>query len=328
MKDAILNLLKKSTEDFISGQIISEKLGVSRTAIWKYINILRKEGYTIDSYSKKGYKLISSPDILTYEEVKNIIHTKYIGQEFFYFDSIDSTNTVGKKLAEKGEPNGTIIVSEEQTMGHGRLGRNWVSPKYKGIWLSIILRPNVDPINVSKITQIAAAAMIRTLKSLKIDAFVKWPNDIVMNDKKICGILTEMSAELNRVNYVIVGMGINANLDKTDFNKDILNKATSLKIETNSSINRKIFLGTLINEFEKLYDEFQENFTVTKSIEICKKYSAVIGNDIKILHSGKEFYATAIDIEENGELVVQYKDGSIEKLISGEISIRGLNGYI
>ncbi|AND84505.1 biotin--[acetyl-CoA-carboxylase] ligase [Clostridium tyrobutyricum] len=328
MKDAILNLLKKSTEDFISGQIISEKLGVSRTAIWKYINILRKEGYTIDSYSKKGYKLISSPDILTYEEVKNIIHTKYIGQEFFYFDSIDSTNTVGKKLAEKGEPNGTIIVSEEQTMGHGRLGRNWVSPKYKGIWLSIILRPNVDPINVSKITQIAAAAMIRTLKSLKIDAFVKWPNDIVMNDKKICGILTEMSAELNRVNYVIVGMGINANLDKTDFNKDILNKATSLKIETNSSINRKIFLGTLINEFEKLYDEFQENFTVTKSIEICKKYSAVIGNDIKILHSGKEFYAKAIDIEENGELVVQYKDGSIEKLISGEISIRGLNGYI
>ncbi|MCH4200608.1 MAG: biotin--[acetyl-CoA-carboxylase] ligase [Clostridium tyrobutyricum] len=328
MKDAILNLLKKSTEDFISGQIISEKLGVSRTAIWKYINILRKEGYTIDSYSKKGYKLISSPDILTYEEVKNTIHTKYIGQEFFYFDSIDSTNTVGKKLAEKGEPNGTIIVSEEQTMGHGRLGRNWVSPKYKGIWLSIILRPNVDPINVSKITQIAAAAMIRTLKSLKIDAFVKWPNDIVMNDKKICGILTEMSAELNRVNYVIVGMGINANLDKTDFNKDILNKATSLKIETNSSINRKIFLGTLINEFEKLYDEFQENFTVTKSIEICKKYSAVIGNDIKILHSGKEFYAKAIDIEENGELVVQYKDGSIEKLISGEISIRGLNGYI
>ncbi len=137
-----------------------------------------------------------------------------------------------------------------------------------------------------------------------------------------------MSAELNRVNYVIVGMGINANLDKTDFNKDILNKATSLKIETNSSINRKIFLGTLINEFEKLYDEFQENFTVTKSIEICKKYSAVIGNDIKILHSGKEFYAKAIDIEENGELVVQYKDGSIEKLISGEISIRGLNGYI
>jgi Biotin-(acetyl-CoA carboxylase) ligase len=165
---------------------------------------------------------------------------------------------VGKKLAEKGEPNGTIIVSEEQTMGHGRLGRNWVSPKYKGIWLSIILRPNVDPINVSKITQIAAAAMIRTLKSLKIDAFVKWPNDIVMNDKKICGILTEMSAELNRVNYVIVGMGINANLDKTDFNKDILNKATSLKIETNSSINRKIFLGTLINEFENYMMNFKK----------------------------------------------------------------------
>ncbi|MBV4420210.1 biotin--[acetyl-CoA-carboxylase] ligase [Clostridium tyrobutyricum] len=328
MKDAILNLLKKSTEDFISGQMISEKLGVSRTAVWKYINILRKEGYTIDSYSKKGYKLISSPDILTYEEVKNTIHTKYIGKKFFYYDSIDSTNTEGKKLAEKGEPHGTVIVSEEQTLGHGRLGRNWSSPKYKGIWASIILRPNADPINVPKTTQIAAAAMIRTLKSLKIDALVKWPNDIIINHKKICGILTEMSAEINRVNYVVVGMGINANLDKTDFNKDILNKATSLKIETNTSIDRKIFLGTLINEFEKLYDEFQENFAVTKSIEICKKYSAVIGNDIKILHSGKEFYAKAIDIEENGELVVQYKDGSIEKLISGEISIRGLNGYI
>ncbi|WP_446899039.1 biotin--[acetyl-CoA-carboxylase] ligase [Clostridium sp. LBM24168] len=329
MKESILNLLKENKDTFLSGQLISEKLKVSRTAIWKYINILRNEGYKIDSSPKKGYRLIYSPDILTYDEVKCILHTNCIGKNFFYFDSINSTNMKAKELAEKGEPHGTVVVSEEQTIGHGRLGRTWISPKYKGIWLSIILRPETAPIDVPKITQIAAAAVITALGELKIDGSIKWPNDIIINHKKVCGILTEMSGELNRVNYVIVGIGINVNLDKEDFEDNtIANKASSLKIETASLIDRKFLLGTLINNFEKLYMEFKKEATVKSSISICKEHSAVLGRDIRILSSGKSYFAKAIDIGENGELVVKYPDGSIRNIISGEISIRALNGYI
>ncbi|MBP2031408.1 BirA family biotin operon repressor/biotin-[acetyl-CoA-carboxylase] ligase [Clostridium algifaecis] len=328
MKEAILNLLKKNNDDFLSGQIISEKLNVSRTSIWKHINILKKDGYIIDSSSKKGYKLISSPDILTYEEIKDHLHTKYIGKNFLHFDTIDSTNTEAKRLADNGEPCGTVIVSEEQNTGHGRLGRAWISPKYKGIWVSIILRPEVNPIKVPKITQVGAASMINALKSLKIDAQVKWPNDIIINHKKICGILTEMSAELNRVHYVVMGIGINANLDKEDFSEDVFKKATSLKIETGSKIDRKLLIANFLNEFEELYSEFSTNSTVKKSIDICKKNSAIIGRDIKIISDGVETYARAIDISEEGQLVVKYQDGSIKNLISSEISVRGLNEYI
>lgn len=328
MKESILNLLKENKDTFLSGELISKKLEVSRTAIWKYIHTLRDDGYRIDSSPKKGYRLIYSPDILTYDEIKCKLHTNCIGKNFFYFDSIDSTNMKAKKLAEKGEPHGTVVVSEEQTIGRGRLGRDWISPKYKGIWLSIILRPETDPTNVPKITQIAAAAVITALNELKIDVYVKWPNDIIINHKKVCGILTEMSGELNRVNYVIVGIGINVNLDKDDFNNEILNKASSLKIETGSPVDRKLLLGTLINKFEKLYVEFEKDAAVKSSIDICKEHSAVLGRDIKIISGKKEYFAKAIDIGENGELVVKYPDGSIKDIISGEISIRALNGYI
>ncbi|MCH3963168.1 MAG: biotin--[acetyl-CoA-carboxylase] ligase [Clostridium sp.] len=328
MKESILNLLRENNDTFLSGQLISEKLKVSRTAIWKYINILRNEGYRIDSSPKKGYKLMYSPDILTYDEIKCNLHTNCIGKNFFYFDSINSTNMKAKELAEKGESHGTVVVSEEQTIGHGRLGRTWISPKYKGIWLSIILRPQTAPVNVPKITQIAAAAVITALNELEIDGYVKWPNDIIINHKKVCGILTEMSGELNMVNYVVVGMGVNVNLDKCDFKGDISNKASSLKIETGSPIDRKLLLALIMNKFENLYNEFEENLSIKSSISICKEHSAVLGRDIKIIFNGKEYFAKAIDIGENGELIVKYPDGSIKHIISGEISIRALNGYI
>lgn len=328
MKYEVLHLLKENSETFLSGQLISEKLGVSRTSIWKYIKSLKEEGYMIDSSSKKGYRLIGSPDALTFEEIKKYLNTKYIGKKIIHFESINSTNDKAKELAEQGADNGTIIISEEQVGGKGRLGRLWCSPKYKGIWLSIILRPNINPMKAPEITQIAAAAMIESLKEFNINAKVKWPNDIIIEGKKVCGILTEMSGELNRVNYVIVGIGINANLDKGDFSKDLLDKATSLKIEINSNVDRKALVGTLLNKFEYLYTEFQEKGKIEFSIKICKDNSAVIGKNIKIIKNTDKSYAKALDLDEGGGLIVQYEDGSVEKLISGEVSIRGLNKYI
>ncbi len=326
MKNKILHLLKENEKNFISGQLISEYLGVSRTAIWKYINILKSEGYGIDSMSKKGYKLISSPDLLSFEEIHENLSTKYIGKNILYFQSIDSTNIKAKELALDDAAHGTVIISEEQTSGKGRLGRTWISPKYKGIWMSIILRPDIEPLRVPTITQIGAAAVIKTCQSFNIKASIKWPNDIILNNKKICGILTEMSGELNKVNYVVMGIGINANIDKEDFPEELKNKATSISIETKTYIKRKEFVGILLNNFEELYEEFINEDAITTSISICRENSILIGKEIKIINRQKETIARALDLDEHGQLIVQLKDGSTEKVISGEVSVRGVSG--
>ena len=328
MKQKIIDLLKQNENQFISGQKISESLGVSRAAIWKYMNLIKEDGYEIESVSRKGYKLVMSPDILTSSEIKGMLNTKVLGNEIIHLDSVDSTNNKAKQLAACGAIEGTIVISEEQTSGKGRLGRNWVSPKYKGIWMSMILRPDINPMNVAKVTQVAAAAVIEALKEMDIQAFIKWPNDIVINSKKICGVLTEMSGEINKVNYVVVGMGINANLEEQDFSQEIKNKASSLKVETREEINRKQLVANILNKFEKLYDELILEEKIDTSIKICRENSSLIGKEVRIIERNKEVIATALDLSEDGKLVVQYKDGRIDEIISGEISVRGLEGYV
>ncbi|OFI01495.1 bifunctional ligase/repressor BirA [Clostridium acetireducens DSM 10703] len=328
MKNKIIKLLKENKNNFISGQDISNKLGVSRTAIWKGINQLKEEGYEIESVSRKGYKLIQIPDILNYEEIKEYLNTKYIGRNINYFETIDSTNIKAKELALQGEKEGTVIISEEQTLGKGRLGRGWASPKYKGIWMSLILKPNIDIMKAPKITQIGAAAIVKALREMNIKSFVKWPNDIVLNNKKICGILTEMSGELNRISYVIMGIGINVNINKEDFSEEIRAVATSLKEEVGHKISRKELVGKVLNNFEYLYYKFvnEENFKET--IDICKSHSALIGKQIKVINNKSTKIAKAVDLNDEGELVVQYENGDMEYLVSGEVSTRGLYGYV
>jgi len=327
MKEAIVKLLKENKSDFISGEKISELFGVSRTAIWKYINILKDEGYEIESVSRKGYRLISSPDILTYEEIEEWLNTEYIGRKIHYYDTIDSTNIKAKKIAYL-EKEGTIVVAESQSKGRGRLGREWQSPKGKGLWMSIILKPKVNPVHVAKVTLIGAAAVNLALEDIGIDSYIKWPNDIVINGKKICGILTEMSSELNMINYVVMGIGINVNLDKKDFSKEILDKGTSLKIEAGKEINRKKLLSTVLNKFEELYTPFTEEEDLSQTIEICRKNSILLEKDIRVINNGKERIGKAIDINDDGNLIVKYENGEIESLLSGEISVRGLEGYV
>ncbi|EJO5347573.1 biotin--[acetyl-CoA-carboxylase] ligase [Clostridium botulinum] len=327
MKESIINILKNSSHTFISGQYISDTLGVSRTAIWKYINTLKKEGYNIESASKKGYKLISSPDILTFGEIINLLNTKSIGKNIIHFDSTNSTNDKAKELAYN-ESHGTIIISEDQAIGKGRLGRNWCSSKFNGIYMSIILKPDINTMDVPKITQIAAAAVVTTLLNNNIKAYIKWPNDIIVNNKKVCGILTEMSGEINKVNYVIVGIGVNVNSDKKDFKEDLLSKATSLKIETSKEYKRNILVADILNNFEKLYTELIKYNNIDTSIEICKENSILIGKNIRIVNRNREDFGKAIGLNSNGELLVKFENGEIKPLISGEISVRGIDGYI
>ncbi|NLL82533.1 MAG: biotin--[acetyl-CoA-carboxylase] ligase [Tissierellia bacterium] len=326
MKKKILELLRES-EGFISGEKISEEFGVTRAAIWKNINSLKEDGYEIESISRKGYRLLSSPDILSYEEIKSYLSTQFTGRKIYYYDTIKSTNKMAKEIAHN-EEEGVVIVAEEQLEGRGRLGRTWESPKKKGIYFSIILKPQVHPMKVSKLTLVGAAAVNLALEEMGVTSNIKWPNDILIKGKKVCGILTEMSSELNMINYVVMGIGINVNLDRNEIPEDLQDKATSLKIESKDEINRKKLMALILNKFEKFYLPFKEDGEILQAIEVCRKNSAVIGNEVQILNGSTKKLGRALDINDAGELVVEFTDGKIQSILSGEISIRGINGYI
>ncbi|MCQ4923445.1 biotin--[acetyl-CoA-carboxylase] ligase [Tissierella carlieri] len=326
MKNKILKMLKDS-EDFISGEEMSKEFHMTRAAIWKYINMLKEDGYIIESIPRKGYKIISFPDILTYEEVEEYLDTDFIGRNIYYFNSINSTNRKAKEIAF-GEKEGTVLVAEQQEEGKGRLGRHWISPKGKGIWMSIILKPKVDPMKVAKITLLGAAAVYKALSNMNIKSQIKWPNDVLIDGKKICGILTEMSAELNMINYVIMGIGINVNLDESDIPEELKDKATSIKIIEDKEIDRKELFTNILNEFEKIYKDFIDRDSISEAIDICKANSALIGKDIRIIRGDEVRVGKALDINEEGHLVVEFDGGIVENIYSGEISIRGLEGYI
>lgn len=327
MKEKILRFLNEKNE-FISGEEISKLLGVSRAAVWKHINALKEEGYVIESISRKGYKLIKSPDLLTPEEIRKYLTTNFIGKNIKHFDSINSTNTKAKELADLGALNGTVVISEEQLSGKGRLGRNWISPKYKGIWMSIVLRPEINPIHIAKITQVGAAAVVKAGDELGYDMRVKWPNDIIINDKKVCGILTEMSSELNQINYVILGIGINANLDLDDFDVELKEKASSIKIESKVQVNRKELCGKILNNFEDLYEKFICDGRGIDSINICRQRSILINKNVNVINGNDSYDALVMDLNDDGELVVKKGNGEIKNLFSGEVSIRGRKGYV
>jgi BirA family biotin operon repressor/biotin-[acetyl-CoA-carboxylase] ligase len=326
MKDKILHILKEST-DYVSGEKISNLLNVSRTAIWKNINSLKEEGYKIDSVSRKGYKLINSPDILSYEEIEPYLNTTYIGRNILYFNTIDSTNKKAKDIAESSS-DGTVVISEEQTAGRGRLGRNWSSPKGKSLLISILLKPNIDPSKVSNITLVGAVALVKTLENFGIEGLIKWPNDIIINDKKIAGILTEMSAEINQVNYIVMGIGVNLYVKSEEFPEDIRHKAGSILSETGRSIDRKEFTGKFLNYFEKYYQEYFLGNNFKEIVRISKEKSILLSKEVRIISRDTTYEAKVLDITEEGHLLIEKKDGTKEEIYSGEVSVRGKNGYI
>lgn len=319
MKEKILNLLK-SNKDYISGEEISKLLGVTRSSVWKYINMLKKDNYIIDGISNKGYKLISEPDLISINELKLKLATNFIGKEIHYFKELPSTNSTAKNLATKDALNGTLVLSEIQNLGKGRLGRTWNSPQ-GGIWASLILRPNIEPIHGPKITLIAAAAEILTLESYNLKAEIKWPNDLLLNNKKISGILTEMSCDMDRINYIILGFGMNINISKENIPDYLKAKATSLSIECGYKFNRTEFLSKYLQNFETLYSELIYNNSISKTIDICRRSSMLIGKEIIITTRDKDETVLCIDIAPSGELLVKDFLGNEKLIFSGEVSL-------
>lgn len=326
MREKILNYLRSSNDNYISGQKISEQLGISRNAVWKHINILKEEGYKIESVSNRGYRLIESPDILSKAEIKRYLDTTIIGKEIIYFDTIDSTNNYAKKIASDIDSDGVVVVSEEQTLGRGRMNRLWTSPKYKGIWMSIILKPDFPTYKAPQITQVMAVAILKAFEKYGIDAKIKWPNDIVINKKKVCGILTEMSGEIEKLNYIIIGIGINVNLDISDFNEELIDKASSLKIEAKRNFDRAELIAEVMKQIERYYFKFLVD-DLDEITEMLNSYSLLLNQEATINLNGKEYIGKVLNINRDGSLEVEI-DGNVRKIISGEVSIRGLYKYI
>ena len=321
MKKKILTMLRNAGKNFVSGENIAEVLEVSRTAIWKHIQILRKKGYKITSSERLGYKLDETPDLLLPEIIQYDLQTKIIAadSQIFYKSSIDSTNELAKRLAYHGAPEGTIVVAEEQTGGKGRLERSFFSPKEKGIWFSVILRPQCTPKDAPKFTLMAAVAVARAMERFNLRAEIKWPNDILYDGRKLVGILTEMSAEIGCVNYIVVGIGINVNVRREEFPADIREIATSLSEMAGENLNRAEFLRALLEEFDKLYifSNFEEIF------KLWRQYNITLGKKVTVFsaESGEIFTGTAIDIDAEGALIVE--TGGERKIVyAGDVSIR------
>lgn len=316
----------KGADTYVSGQYICERWGVSRTAVWKAINQLKDEGYEIDSVTNKGYKIIKSPDILSESEIKSVMPMGGIVNKVIYFDETDSTNTRAKLFGEEGMADGTLVVADCQNKGKGRRGRSFSSPRGQSIYMTFLLRPDISPVKASMITILSAMAVRSALSEIcGIDSFIKWPNDVVADGKKICGILTEMSAELTKINYVAVGIGINVNNEKMP--KDIENVAISARMLTGRVQRRSLIIGSVCKWFGIYYDKFINTLDLSLIKEEYNQYLINYNKEVEIVRDNESYRAKSLGIDDEGRLLVE-RDGKTETVLSGEVSVRGVYGYV
>ncbi|MGN0483727.1 MAG: biotin--[acetyl-CoA-carboxylase] ligase [Lachnospiraceae bacterium] len=322
----VLTALRGAQEEFISGQALCEKLGVSRTAIWKAVRQLEKEGYQIEAVQNRGYRLKGVPDSITENELSSIQKTKWLGKQIYYYDSIDSTNTEAKRLAEEGAPHGALVIANEQTSGRGRRGRDFHSQSGTGIFMTFLLRPEIEPEYASMLTLVAAMAGAEGVKQATgIDTQIKWPNDLVCNQKKVCGMLTEMSAQIGYVNYVVVGIGLNVQNDS--FPKEIADMATSLYLETGVHYSRSKIVEAIMEQFEHYYDLFLQTKDLSLFVEDYNMRLVSRQKEVKVLDPREPYEGKALGMNEKGEFLVQTKEGQ-RAVSSGEVSVRGIYGYV
>ena len=319
VKKRIIGFFRETEGNFISGEEISGVLGFSRACAWKYIKKLRDDGYVIEAVPHLGYRFKSAPDKIYGYDVSSGLRTKAIGKKpIYYYDSIDSTNDRAYELAESGEPEGTIVIAETQTRGKGRMGRKWVSPASGGIYASIILRPDMETDEIPAITLIAAMAVIRAIKKIcALEAGMKWPNDILIGGKKVCGILTEIKAQPDIVDFLVLGIGVNVN---TSFKK-LPPEATSLRIESSRRMDRTEFIRRMLEELERVYSKFRkEGFASLR--EECKTLSLILGEWVKISEHHRSIEGLAVDIDEKGALIIRTEGGIFQRVFSGDVVLR------
>ncbi len=307
---------------YVSGQEISDRLGISRSGVSKQIKSLRERGYDIDSVTNRGYRLIGEPDEMSQKRIESMLETLYIGRPTELLAEVDSTNDEIKRRARAGARQGLVVIAERQSAGRGRLGRSWTSPLGTSIYESILLRPELPPSQIPCITLAAGLAVCRTLNELYgCGAKIKWPNDVIIGRKKLCGILTEMSVEDNMVSYAVVGIGINVN--NREFPPEVSEKATSLRIELGKQLERSEIAAHLSNTLEKIYDEFiMCGFEAFREeyLSLC----ATVGREVEATVRGKAVKGVAADVLGDGGLVVLTEGGEKICVGAGEVVVQGI----
>lgn len=320
LDEKILEVLRNSGESYVSGEDLCKKAGISRAAIWKRIEKLREEGYDIEASPHLGYRLAGIPDSLIPSEVQWKLKTKVLGKSVVSYKKVDSTNDIAYGLAEKGVREGMVILADEQAKGKGRYGRSWVSPAKSGIYMSCIMRPPIAPNEIPKITLVAAVAVAKAIREVTgLEATIKWPNDILIRGEKACGILTEMRAEQDSVDFIVLGIGVNVNTPQ----KSLPKGATSLKEEL-----RRAKRGEEISRIElakKILEMLDEYYIMLKEkgpkpiIEEWKGLSAMLGSRVKAILPNRTIEGQAHDIDPDGALVLRLDSGVLEKVSSGDI---------
>lgn len=319
IREKVLEFLEKNRGESVSGSMIAETLGVSRNAVWKTIKKLQSEGYIINASTNRGYCLCEENDIISEQSIKMHLKTKYIGAKIDVFRTIDSTNNFAKKLAQLNAENGTAVIAEEQTAGKGRLGRSFYSPEHSGLYVSLVLRPKLSLESSTLITSCISVAVAKAIEKVSgLNAKIKWVNDVFINGKKVCGILTEagIDVESGALDYAVVGIGINVSVKK--FPEILKDKATSLELEAKKTISRSVLCAELLNSIEKELEGIESKDFLSEYVS----RSNILGQEITVISGQTSYPATAVGIDKDARLIVRTKDGTEKTLNSGEISIR------
>lgn len=321
LRKRLLEAFTNNEEDFLSGQHLADLIGCSRTAVWKHIEELRKEGFELEAVRRKGYRIVTVPEKITANEVRLGLTTKRLGQQIHYEDTVDSTQKVAQRLSFEGAPDGTVVIAEVQTAGRGRMDRRWYAPKFTGVWMSVLLRPNLLPQKAPQLTLIVAVAVVQAIEEMTdLHPQIKWPNDILIGYKKVTGILTEMEAESDRIKSIIIGIGINVNQEVESYPEELQSIATSLFIETGQKVNRAELIRHVLVKLEKLYDIYlAEGFYPIKIL--WESYAVSIGKMITARMMNGNIYGKALGITDEGVLMIEDEAGKIHYVYSADIEL-------
>lgn len=314
--------LIEANGEAVSGQQLADEFGISRTAVWKHIKALEEQGYGITSVKKKGYCIVNTPDTLEPSVIQPQLKTKRIGKLIDYSPSLQSTQITAHQLAQEGKPDGTVVLTEEQTAGRGRMARKWDSAYGKGIWMSLILRPDVPPQKAPQFTLVTAVAIVRAIEevtNLKPD--IKWPNDVLLNNKKCTGILTELQSDADGIQALIIGIGLNVNQSASDFTDEIKDIATSLKMESGEDINRAQLVRSILYHVEQYTDIYiEEGFGMLKML--WESYSTTIGKTVSARQASGTLEGIAEGITDEGVLQLRTADGKLHGIYSADIELK------
>ena len=317
----ILALLKRETDNLKTSRDIAAALNISRQSVYDAVSYLRDCGYEIEASGKSGYRLKKIPDNLCPAEIAAGLKCKRMACRIFAYNSVVSTNTIAHDLARSGYPDGTLITADTQTKGRGRLGRTWHSPSGKGLYFSIILKPNIAPDKAAGLSLVAGLAIVRAIKAVTgVATQTKWPNDVIYKSRKIAGILVELTAELDKINHMVLGCGVNVNNLRKDFPFGLQRKAGSIKIITRQDTSRILLLQTILQQFEILYDNFLNHGFKYITGELIQ-HSAVIGRRVTLISGSEKISGKAVGIDNAGCLVIKSK----RRLMSypgGEVTLR------